>query len=413
MPPRDRERTRRPEDCSVTEFGTEAVFEATVSPSSLREAKQTVEDELGGMEVQIDVQTGAGSGTRAGGRRPGAGGLAREIEVEHGLSRTRNDLLRDLVDAQEQGNFDRAVSGGGLGGAAGLLAGGVGLTLGAGAIGLAGLTKALNSFDPGSVDVPPIPPLKAPDIPPVPVDAPGSIPVDAPSSIPVDAPSSIPLDAPSSIPLTRPSGTGSGAPRPSPGPGPAPSPEPTPGTDPRSTNPSAPYPYDVFGPDARVPSPSGDGGDGVTDEALIVGGTALAGAGAAQLAKGSSSGAAATGGTATGIGAPTFIPALAGRARRAEETAADERTFFERILARLTPDVNQGRREALRGRTPTATATASISKAEPPGNGPQINHSPTYNIQGVKDLKRQQQRDIRELERKLQKLERALGGRGR
>jgi len=121
----------------VTEFSTEAVFEATVSSSSLKSARQTVEDELGNMEVQVaaQVEKGGDSGggnparDRAMGRRnqsrqidaltdiqasvseqPTSEAILDEWETEHQLGETRNELLRDLADAQVEKGGD---SGGG------------------------------------------------------------------------------------------------------------------------------------------------------------------------------------------------------------------------------------------------------------------------------------------------------------
>gem|GEM_PF-2433127 len=121
----------------MTEFSTEAVFEATVSSSSLKSARQTVEDELGNMEVQVaaQVEKGGDSGggnparDRAMGRRnqsrqidaltdiqasvseqPTSEAILDEWETEHQLGETRNELLRDLADAQVEKGGD---SGGG------------------------------------------------------------------------------------------------------------------------------------------------------------------------------------------------------------------------------------------------------------------------------------------------------------
>ena len=122
----------------MTEFSTEAVFEATVSSSALKSARQTVEDELGNMEVQVaaQVEKGGDSGggnparDRAMGRRnqsrqidaltdiqasvseqPTSEAILDEWETEHQLDETRNELLRDLADAQEQQNYDQSARG--------------------------------------------------------------------------------------------------------------------------------------------------------------------------------------------------------------------------------------------------------------------------------------------------------------
>ena len=134
----------------MTEFSTEAVFEATVSSSALKSARQTVEDELGKMEVQVaaQVEKGGDSGggnparDRAMGRRnqsrqidaltdiqasvseqPTGEAILDEWETEHQLDETRNELLRDLADAQEQQNYDQSARGARGGGGLGKLLG--------------------------------------------------------------------------------------------------------------------------------------------------------------------------------------------------------------------------------------------------------------------------------------------------
>ena len=169
----------------MTEFSTEAVFEATVSSSSLKSARQTVEDELGNMEVQVaaQVEKGGDSGggnparDRAMGRRnqsrqidaltdiqasvseqPTSEAILDEWETEHQLGETRNELLRDLADAQEQQNYDQSARGARGGGGLGKLLGGAVGVLGLSALsGVAGAASkasdALTGLDISPEDI--------------------------------------------------------------------------------------------------------------------------------------------------------------------------------------------------------------------------------------------------------------------
>ena len=169
----------------MTEFSTEAVFEATVSSSSLKSARQTVEDELGKMEVQVaaQVEKGGDSGggnparDRAMGRRnqsrqidaltdiqasvseqPTGEAILDEWETEHQLDETRNELLRDLADAQEQQNYDQSARGARGGGGLGKLLGGAVGVLGLSALsGVAGAASkasdALTGLDISPEDI--------------------------------------------------------------------------------------------------------------------------------------------------------------------------------------------------------------------------------------------------------------------
>lgn len=145
----------------MAEFSTEAVFEARVSQRSLRKARQTVEDELG------DVEIGVGGG--GAGRSARADRVIDEFEVEHDLSRERNLLLEQLLEEQEKDAFNRALKGGGgmaaLGGA-GILAG---LTLGG------GLISFLQEFEFEPPDIPPLE-VPKPDWVPIPVGQPSGTP---------------------------------------------------------------------------------------------------------------------------------------------------------------------------------------------------------------------------------------------
>lgn len=197
----------------MTDFATEATFEAVIDSASLRDARQTVEDELGDIEVEVAAQTsgagGAGGGEmasrdRAMGRKlqsqqldtldenlgldeerndllqeiveteakvaaqtdSGGGGelaqreraMGRQIETQQldtldqnlELDEDRNELLSELVDAQEQGNYDRATRGS-LGG--GMLAGGAVVAGVIGSVGSA-LSSALGTLSASDVVTP-------------------------------------------------------------------------------------------------------------------------------------------------------------------------------------------------------------------------------------------------------------------
>lgn len=127
----------------MTEFETGFGLDVTVNPSSLRSARQTIEDEIG--EVQVDVSTsggasGGGSSRIAGRERA----MSRQLLSSQDESLTsiddawtdnidlneeRNDLLRQLLNQSEK---DAQTSRGG--GMSGMAMGGVGLALGVGAI---------------------------------------------------------------------------------------------------------------------------------------------------------------------------------------------------------------------------------------------------------------------------------------
>jgi hypothetical protein len=140
----------------TTEFGTRAMLDVTLKESSVRDAKQELEDRLGGFSVRATA-----GGTRSsvsplsdGGRSVGGG--IRETLTE------QTDVLVQIRDAIEEGSFAAAsgqgggggttiISGGGalgrLGSAAGTVAraaGPVGLAAGAGYV----LQDQLGKFEP-------------------------------------------------------------------------------------------------------------------------------------------------------------------------------------------------------------------------------------------------------------------------
>lgn len=341
----------------MTQFDSEVELEVVVDQSSLRDARAEIEAEMG------DVAVGVSSGTSGTAQLADGGG--RSDVVDHtsdlvGLAETRNDLLRDLVDAQEQGNFDRALRGGG-GGALG------GALLGLGAIGGlgAGLVSFLQNFE---FDPPPIPPLGVPEaLDPVDVPVPAPLdPVDVPvpgALDPVELPVPDALD-----PLTVPEPEWLPIEVPTPGESPTPAPTTTPTTDPSGdarpagetgaadptsgptvTTPSgepasAAWLSDVgdSAPEGTLASDPSGSGSGVG--AREVGG-GLLGLGVLEaLRRGVSGGGTATGSPGSSVGFPAIGSQLAARSD-------------------LLPDLpNFGRqRQAMTMSTPTASNTESIS----------------------------------------------------
>jgi hypothetical protein len=265
----------------VTEFAAEVELEVAVDQSSLRDARDEVE------AAMADVGVSAGTG---GGPAPTAGGGLEAIEDDTTdlvtLGETRNVLLRDLVDAQERGNFDSLTRGGG----------GIGGLLGLGAIGaVGGLGLGLISFlqdfefEPPTID--PIP-VDEPDWIPLPVQDPAPIPYGGPEPIPVEDPTLRidPTGPPS--PADRPTSTPSPTPAPSPAPSPAPDPE-------TFVDPDAPG-QTIVGGDVMDRQPaSGGGGEGIEiGPGEIIGGAAIGLGGAAaarELVRSGGGGAASPG----------------------------------------------------------------------------------------------------------------------
>lgn len=119
----------------MTEFSTRAMLDVTVSERSLSQARTQIESQLGGRSVRANVSPAMSDGGQSAGRNS-----------VRDLLETSNELLVQIRDAIEEGNF--ASSGGGGGGAT-LLGVGVGtiakgaLTGGAlaGGLGIAELLK--------------------------------------------------------------------------------------------------------------------------------------------------------------------------------------------------------------------------------------------------------------------------------
>lgn len=144
------------------QFSTESLLEITVSEKSLKGARDQIEERLG--SVSVDVGAGGGGG---GDRASRERALSRQIltsqdqtltavadswEESLELDQRRNDLLRELLESTEKGNFTDAASpdgngsvrfrnrgggggGGGAGGAAvGAILGLLGLGVGVGSV---------------------------------------------------------------------------------------------------------------------------------------------------------------------------------------------------------------------------------------------------------------------------------------
>ena len=128
----------------MTDFSVAATLEAQVSQSSLRSARQEIEDELGGIEVDISasvadqIASGSGAAATDGGQPLASSQLETattyldtatdELSENLGLNEERNTILRELLDAQELAAQE---SGGNnrlrLGSVGGLLSGGLGI----------------------------------------------------------------------------------------------------------------------------------------------------------------------------------------------------------------------------------------------------------------------------------------------
>lgn len=328
------------------EFDTEAVFQATIDPQSLRDIRRTVEDEVGDLPVDVQMQASGG----------GVGG-GRDWDIEHDLSRERNFLLQQLLDEQREGNFDRAVRSGGVGGALGL-----GL-LGAGIAGLGSALGGLGDFKLKPPEIPdaldPVNVLVPPKLDPVDVPVPDALnPVDVPepSWLPIDIPTPdwipIPVDAPSSIPITfeSPSTTTDPSGDPSPSPGPSPSPAPT--TPPELEAPIVPD----DGGGSGIPQGFPTGPPELNAPEVAAG--VAAGGGGALLARETVRRVGGGAGRSTAA-APLALPSViaAQTARRGNER--EDPNVVERFFADLIPSSNRSRTttEAL-----TAENSASASR---------------------------------------------------
>jgi len=151
----------------MTTFETGAQLDVTVNPSSLRSARQTIEDEIG--DVQVDVSTSAGGGGGSGSRIAGRErAMSRQLLSSQDeslmsiddawtdnldLNEERNDLLQQLLEQSEK---DSQTSRGGRMGSMGM--GGIGLALGVGAVAssiganiVTWLSDAMPSIGPGDI----------------------------------------------------------------------------------------------------------------------------------------------------------------------------------------------------------------------------------------------------------------------
>jgi hypothetical protein len=244
----------------MTEFQTQVNLAVKPDPASLRAARQEIEDELG--DVTVDVQaTGGGQQSQLAGRDASKqtallDQLVEDTDRNLDLNQTRNDLLRELIQAQETDTFTRAV-GGGAGGA-------VGLGAGAGAVGLAGvgaLGLLLQTIPdiPDNIDVPEIPnkiPIPAVDDIPEEIgieDLPLPLPVEDIPSIEI-APPPFPIPIPVAEPGEGPKPDGQPQPETDPAPSPSPSPAPD-GVDVPSFGPNLTPFFDETGSSDREPAP--------------------------------------------------------------------------------------------------------------------------------------------------------------
>lgn len=130
----------------MTDFSTSALLELQVSQSSLKSARQTIESELGGAEVDVAATAASGGGASGSGGLAAAGldtanthlSAARDHLSENiTLNEERNTLLREILDAQEMAAQSSGSNGGRL--PSRLLGGGLGI--------LGGLTVALASVN--------------------------------------------------------------------------------------------------------------------------------------------------------------------------------------------------------------------------------------------------------------------------
>lgn len=175
----------------MADFETDVELNVQIPDRELREARRTIEDDLGDVSVGLG---GAGTGGLAADGGLGGGDIARDVErIRDGteslvrLAEDRNLILEDILDELQGaggpgdgGDFDLPRPRDLLGAAFGGLAG---LALGAGAkLGLPQIPK-LKLPDIPDLKLPEIPPLEVPEIPPVPVIAPDSIPLSDPQGI--------------------------------------------------------------------------------------------------------------------------------------------------------------------------------------------------------------------------------------
>ncbi|MFC4549377.1 MULTISPECIES: hypothetical protein [Halorussus] len=129
----------------MTSFSTKSLLQVEVEKSSLRDARKEIQSGIGDVTVQVDASSASSQLANAGGgdaveRASRERAMSRQLldaqtdvlsglredlqerpvldewEIEHDLSRTRNDLLRELLEVTEKGNLRGRAGGGGLGG---------------------------------------------------------------------------------------------------------------------------------------------------------------------------------------------------------------------------------------------------------------------------------------------------------
>ncbi|MEA5387126.1 hypothetical protein VB779_08695 [Haloarculaceae archaeon H-GB11] len=207
----------------MVEFGVgaELRFEEVNDPS-LRALKSEIERELSGMsaDVSVGVDSRASQSSQVTGRRQAMAhqvltdqttSLANQTDVLEEnlrLDETRNDLLRELLDATEEGDFTRARSagGGGIGMALGALTGAIGGTILGGAL-LGRLSDLFENQRDGQIGTPPPQPRTTPrqgQVAPRPRPQPSPAPAPAPAPAPVTGPSEQPAQQPTQVPAPTP-----------------------------------------------------------------------------------------------------------------------------------------------------------------------------------------------------------------
>ncbi|PHQ44661.1 hypothetical protein DJ68_17320 [Halorubrum sp. C3] len=211
----------------MTEFETQNTVDVVIDDRSLTEAKADVEDALSSVPLDVQAEvSGAGSGSEVAARDRARQrqlltdqtssieelsetfeetDIEAEWQEEHELSRERNRLLEQLVDAQEEGNFDRAARAGG-----GLLGGGAAILGGGALLGIGALSSVLSSFSWPSLpefswpELPDLSPPPEPDWHPLDVVEPDPVEVGEPKEQPVEDPKEQPVADPKEQPVEDP-----------------------------------------------------------------------------------------------------------------------------------------------------------------------------------------------------------------
>ncbi|NHN40537.1 hypothetical protein G9C85_02645 [Halorubellus sp. JP-L1] len=206
----------------MTEFGTKAVLDLEVSDASIRNARAEIEDELGGVSVDVDTSTSGQLASSANGRASKERAMSRQLLSDQAdsaesiaadsddlveLAHDRNELLEELVETAAGGGAGSSLRPrSGSGGGGGLLGGGM-------LLGAAAIVGALTSFS-----WPDLPSLEMPDAPKIRIPDGSAFPdldvVDNPPKLDVtpDLPA-LGIEEPDWLPITvnLPSGDGSGS----------------------------------------------------------------------------------------------------------------------------------------------------------------------------------------------------------